>query len=450
MANVVWLIIGLVGGVAIGAVVAWLAARAGTAATSERLRNAEVQAAAGVNDLRAERATSAQLRVDAERAKATLESERKNFEEQRALIGEQEKQLREAFSTLASEALQKNSAEFLKLAGTKLDAQTSEAGKDIELKKAAVESLVNPLADTLKRLQQQVAEVSGTQKDLKSETSKLVSALRSPIHRGRWGEVQLKRVVELAGMVERCDFHEQLSFEADSGGKQRPDMTIHLPNGREIVVDSKVAFDAFYEAMSSEDDTIRNAKLKQHASQVKQHLSRLSSKAYWAGLDCTPEFVVAFLPGEVFFSAALQQDPSLIEFGAEQRVILATPTTLIALLKAVAYGWRQEQLTEHALQIQELGRTMYERLWRFVQKLDNVRNRIDQSVKAFDESVGTLNNLLQPANKFRELGAAVGDEILPLDTIEKTPRELPEKREPVVQMKLKKLAAAAGEESGEE
>jgi DNA recombination protein RmuC len=447
MPNLMWLIVGI----AIGALLAWMAAKAGTATAGERLRGAEAQTAITASELRTERTTAAQLRVEAERAKATLESERKSFQEQRALITEQEKQLKEAFSVLASDALRHNNAEFLTLAKTKLEAQTSEAGKDIELKRAAVETLVNPLSETLKRLQQQVAEVSGTQKDLKSETSRLVNALRSPVHRGRWGEVQLKRVVELAGMVERCDFHEQLSFEADSGAKQRPDMTIHLPNGREIVVDSKVAFDAFYDAMSTEDDAIRTAKLKQHAAQVKAHLVRLSSKAYWAGLDCTPEFVVAFLPGEVFFSAALQQDPSLIEFGAEQRVILATPTTLIALLKAVAYGWRQEQLTEHALQIQDLGRQMYERLWKFVEKLEKVRERIDQSVKAFDESVGSLNNLLNPAKRFHELGAAKGDEILPLDTIEKSPRELPERKEPVTQLKLKKLAAAAaGDDTADE
>jgi DNA recombination protein RmuC len=264
--------------------------------------------------------------------------------------------------------------------------------------------------------------------------------------------VQLKRVVELAGMVDRCDFHEQLSFETDDGSKQRPDMTIHLPNGREIVVDSKVAFEAFYDAMSTEDEAVRSVKLKAHAAQVKAHLVRLSSKAYWAQLDCTPEFVVAFLPGEVFYSAALQQDPGLIEFGAEKGVILATPTTLIALLKAVAYGWRQEQLTEHAMQIQDLGRQMYERLWKLVGQLEELRKRIDGSVKAFDASVGSLNNVLVPARKFHELGAASGEEILPIETIERTPRELPERKEPVTQLKLKKLAAAAsaGEEALEE
>jgi DNA recombination protein RmuC len=446
MSNIVWLIFG----VGIGAVVAWLTARASAAVTAERLRNAEAQAAAAGKELSQQRAAGAQLQMEAERAKATLESERKNFEEQKTLIADQEKQLKESFSALASDALHKNSAEFLNLAKTKLEAHTSEAGKDLELKKAAVESLVNPLSETLKQLQLQVAEVSGTQKDLKSETSRLVSALRTPVHRGRWGEVQLKRVVELAGMADHVDFHEQLSFDSENGTKQRPDMTIHLPGGREIVVDSKVAFEAFDDASAAADENMRTAKLKQHAAQVKAHLVRLSSKAYWSGLDCTPEFVVAFLPGEVFFSAALQQDPSLIEFGAEQRVILATPTTLIALLKAVAYGWRQERLTQNALEIQELGRQMYERLWRFVEKLEKVRERIDQSVKAFDESVGSLNNLLTPTNKFRELGAARGDEVLPLETIERTPRELPERKEPIVQMKLKRLAAAAGEENGDE
>ena len=353
---------------------------------------------------------------------------------------------------MAAEALQRNNADFLHLAKTKLEGQQLDATKELEMKKQAVDSLVSPLAETLRQLQKQVAEVSGGQKDLKTETSRLVTALRTPVHRGRWGEVQLKRVVELAGMVDRCDFHEQLSFTTDEGAKQRPDMTIHLPNGREIVVDSKVAFDAFYDAMSTEDEAIRAAKLKQHAAQVKAHLTKLSSKAYWQQLDCTPEFVVAFLPGEVFFSAALQQDPSLIEFGAEEGVILATPTTLIALLKAVAYGWRQEQLTEHALQIQELGRQMYERLWKLVDRLEEVRKKIDGSVKAFNDSVGSLNHVLVPAKKFHELGAATGEEILAIDSIGSITRELPERKEkePVTQLKLKKLAAAAGDDVAED
>ncbi len=435
-------------GAVVGAAVAWLLARATAAKTSERLRGVEQQAAGLAKELMNERASGLQLRAEAERAKATLESERKSFEEQKALLADSERQFKESFAALASEALQKNSTDFLQLAKTKLEGQQTQATKELELKKQAVESLVNPLAETLAKLQKEVHEVSGGQKDLKTETSRLVTALRTPVHRGRWGEVQLKRVVELAGMVDRCDFHEQLSFTTDEGAKQRPDMTIHLPNGREIVVDSKVAFDAFYDAMATEDETIRAAKLKQHAAQVKTHLQKLSSKAYWSQLVCTPEFVVAFLPGEVFFSAALQQDPSLIEYGAEEGVILATPTTLIALLKAVAYGWRQEQLTEHALQIQELGRQMYERLWKLVDKLDKVRERIDQSVKAFDESVGSLNHLLTPAKKFHELGAASGEEILSIDTVERSPRALPERKD-AAQLKLKRLAAAAGDE-GEE
>jgi DNA recombination protein RmuC len=448
MQNVMWVVLGTV----IGGAVAWLVARASSAKTAERLRGVEVQAMGLIKELSAERAIGLQLRAEAERAKATLESERKSFEEQKGLLAEKEKEFKESFAALAADALQRNNIDFLQLAKTKLEGQQSDATKELELKKQAVESLVNPLSETLRQLQKQVAEVSGGQKDLKTETSRLVTALRTPVHRGRWGEVQLKRVVELAGMVDRCDFHEQLSFTTDEGARQRPDMTIHLPNGREIVVDSKVAFDAFYDAMSTEDEALRAAKLKQHAAQVKAHLTKLSSKAYWQQLDCTPEFVVAFLPGEVFFSAALQQDPSLIEFGAEEGVILATPTTLIALLKAVAYGWRQEQLTEHALQIQELGRQMYERLWKLVDQLEELRKRIDGSVKAFDASVGSLNHVLVPARKFHELGAATGDEILSIDTIEKSPRELPlrKEKEPITQLKLKKLAAAAGDETVED
>jgi DNA recombination protein RmuC len=281
MQNVMWVVLGTV----IGGAVAWLVARASSAKTAERLRGVEVQAMGLIKELSAERAIGLQLRAEAERAKATLESERKSFEEQKGLLAEKEKEFKESFAALAADALQRNNIDFLQLAKTKLEGQQSDATKELELKKQAVESLVNPLSETLRQLQKQVAEVSGGQKDLKTETSRLVTALRTPVHRGRWGEVQLKRVVELAGMVDRCDFHEQLSFTTDEGAKQRPDMTIHLQNGREIVVDSKVAFDAFYDAMSTEDEALRAAKLKQHAAQVKAHLTKLSSKAYWQQLD---------------------------------------------------------------------------------------------------------------------------------------------------------------------
>ena len=262
---------------------------------------------------------------------------------------------------------------------------------------------------------------------LRTETARLVDALKRPGVRGRWGELQLKRVVELAGMVEHCDFEEQRTVAAADGDRRlRPDVIVRLPGGKHVVVDAKVPLDAYLKALEAPDEASRQALLADHAKQVRTHLSQLAAKGYAAHVQPGPDFVVMFLPGEMFFSAALEQDPALIEFGVEQRVVPASPTTLIALLRAVAYGWQQEAQTENAQRISELGRNLYDSLRTLASHFDDVGARLKASLDAYNRAVGSLEgNVLVKARRFKELHAANGDGDIPaLDPIDRTPRLL--------------------------
>jgi DNA recombination protein RmuC len=279
-------------------------------------------------------------------------------------------------------------------------------------------------AGAYSELREQVKALATSQLQLQAETGNLVSALRAPHVRGRWGEIQLRRVVELAGMLQYCDFIEQETV-VTTDGRIRPDVIVKLPGNRTIVIDAKVPFDAFYESISTTDDVIRSAKLKDHARLVRAHIGALSKKSYWESVQPTPEFVLLFLPGETFYSAALEIDPKLIEDGVGQGVIIATPTTLIALLKAVSYGWRQEQMAANAQEVSKLGKDLYDRLRTFTSYFADIGKGLDRALDSYNKGVGSLEaRVLVTARKFKETGAIAGEEIETLEPIDRTSRLL--------------------------
>jgi DNA recombination protein RmuC len=383
-------------GIAVGALVAWLAARVGNA-----------------------------------RILARLEAER-----------QAERRVRETFSALSAEALRQNNRAFLELAEARLrDAQRS-AASDLELRRRAVDDLVRPITAALEKVDGKIREVekeraasyaglveqlkgmARAQQALQAETGNLARALRAPQVRGRWGEIQLRRVVELAGMLDYCDFEEQVT-SAGENGCLRPDLVVRLPGGKTVVIDAKAPMAAYLEAMDGPgDEAARERLLRDHARQVRDHMSALGSKAYWGQFQPAPDFVVMFLPGETFFSAACRHDPSLIEFGVSQQVIPASPTTLIALLRAIAYGWRQERIARNAQEISDLGRQLHERVGTMAGHFEDLRRALDRAVESYNRTVGSLETrVLATARRFRELGVTTED--LPEGTtIEQTTRAL--------------------------
>ncbi len=438
LANVLLVVLGA----ALGFLIAWLLVRPNAAVLNSRLASLQQE----LTGARAEAAKTAllnsQLKSGMDKLETTVALERKASEEKIALLNRMTEELRESFQALSADALKSNNHAFLQLANATLEKFQSEAKGDLDLRQQAVENLVAPIGESLKKVDEQIRQMESvrdraygdltnqvrslitTQEKLQSETGNLVKALRTPTVRGRWGEIQLKRVVEIAGMLPYCDFAEQETVTT-SAGRLRPDLIVRLPGGKNVVVDAKTPLLAYLEAVESTDDDLRRQKLLDHARQVQTHMAQLSSKAYQEQFDPTPEFVVMFLPGETFFSAALEQEPALIERGVAQKVIPASPTTLIALLKAVAYGWNQEKLARNAREISVLGKELHERLRLLGAHVENVGKGLDRAVEAYNKAVGSLESrVMVSARKFVELGAPGTEEIAELNPIETTTRNL--------------------------
>ncbi len=344
-------------------------------------------------------------------------------------------QLENAFHELADQSLAKNNNQFLQLATQKLDNQQQQASSDLEKRQLSIQNLLSPIAEALKKtesqigsieknrnqsfgeLKQELLELRGTQNLLQSETRNLVNALRKPQVRGLWGEQTLKRVVEVAGMVQHCDFTEQATTDGEQ--RLRPDMVVSLPDDRQVVVDAKTPLQAYLDALESTSDEDINTNMARHVQHIKTHIKQLSSKQYWDAFSNTPEFVVMFIPGEQFLSAALDKDPSLFDEALKQNVILATPNSLIALLKTISYGWRQVELAKNAENIRKIAEDLYKRLNTFTTHISNIGKNLERSNKAYNDAVGSLERSVLPgARKFTEMGINASSELTEMKLVE--------------------------------
>lgn len=373
---------------------------------------------------------------------ATLEAERRAHSDKLSDLEQARQQLTESFKALSGDALRHNNEAFLSLAREQLKQLHLQAEAGLGKKEQSFQALITPIKEALERTESQIRQMENerkeaqgaiykhlesvvlTQQSLQSETRRLVDALRRPEVRGQWGEMTLRRLAELSGMVDHCDFYEQEGTQTENG-LLRPDMIVRLPGGRELIIDAKTPLDAYLSAIEASNDELRATELQRHARKVRDRVRELASKSYWSQFKNSPDFVVLFIPGEQFLSSALDQDPALLEYAMQQRVILATPTSLVALMRAVAYGWRQEVLAENAEQIRHLGAELYERLAVFADHLGKLGKSLDNSVKHYNSAVGSFDGrVLISARKFTEMGIHRKKEIDQPEQIEKGVRTI--------------------------
>lgn len=447
---IVGLLVGAAAGGAIGYLVADRRCRAVAAEQQIAVATAQQQVGSLAEQLKRESDLTLSLRSQisaADKQAATLTAELKgaqqNLTDQKALLDQAQVKLRDSFSHLSAEALAKNNEAFLHLARQRFDSLTKEASGTLDERKAQIEGLLKPLHELLNQYQGRLGEIEkgrvesysmlreqlGTlaelQRMLGAQTNQLVTALRRPSTRGQWGELTLKRLVELAGMSDRCDFCEQVTVDGEDA-RFRPDMVIRLPGDREVVIDAKAALDAFLDAAACSDEDTRKVHLVRHSQQVRARARELAAKAYWSQFPRSPEFVVMFLPGEAFLYAAVEQDGTLIEDCLKNRVIVSTPTTLIALLRTIEHGWRQEAITENAEQIQTLGRELYERIAVLGEHFAKLGTNIESTVTSYNKMLGSIETrVLSTARKMSELGAGSDKEIAELQEVDTRPRALP-------------------------
>jgi len=416
---------------ALAGALGWFIAQTRSAAVTER---AKLLAA----DLETARVQLAEISNSKSQLEKALAAERASATEKIAALTDAHERLTNSFKALSADALRSNNQSFLELARESFSKLHQQSADELGKRQQAIDSMVKPLKESLEKVDSKIGEMEksrasaygqlseqlkslGTaQTSLQAEAAKLSTALRSTTTAGTWGELQLRRVVEMSGMSSYCDFVEQ-----QSSGALRADLVVRLPGGQQIVVDAKAPNDAYREAANASDDAVRSAKLAEHATKVRSHIDALGSKNYWEQFQPSPEFVVLFLPGDQFLSGALQADPSLIDRAIAKKVLLATPATLIALLKAAAYGWRQEDVSKNAQVIADLGRQLYDRIANFADNLDKVGRGLETASKAYNSAVGSFEGTLRPgARKFVELGAKGAKELTELAPIETTPREV--------------------------
>jgi DNA recombination protein RmuC len=412
------------------------------AASRARRRELEALLTMREEEVAAERKLRAEDAASHAALEARRDAERQAAEEKLALLREAESTLANTFAALSSQALQANNDQFLQLARESLGRFAEAANGDLEKRQTAIAELVRPVRDSLEKvdgkireletartsayatLTQQIRSLLETHNALRAETGNLVKALRAPAVRGRWGEMQLKRVVEMAGMLEHCDFVEQQTVEGDEG-RLRPDLVVKLPGGKRLVVDAKAPLAAYLDALEAQSEEGRAAHLAAHARQLRNHVAQLARKAYWDQFEHTPEFVVLFVPNEAVFAAAMEQDPTLMEGAFSERVLLASPTTLIALLRAAAFGWRQERLAQDAQEIAGLGRDLHKRLKTMGEHFATLGKRLGSAVGAYNDTVGSLERMVVPgARKLRDKAAPMDEELQPLAEVDLSPRPL--------------------------